>query len=137
MRIAIALALVAGAALAGCDRADAPTSSQVGPNPPLPEQTQYLVPPIKIAPVAKWNGATPTVPAGLKIAALATGLKHPRSLYVLPNGDVLVVETNGPAEPGSRPKDIIMGWVQSFAGAAAKGGNRITLLRDADGDGKP
>jgi glucose/arabinose dehydrogenase len=62
---------------------------------------------------------------------------HPRSLYVLPNGDVLVVESNGPKAPISRPKDIITGWVQWFAGAKAKDENRITLLRDAKGDGIP
>ena len=63
--------------------------------------------------------------------------QHPRSLYVLPNGDVLVVESNGPKPPIFRPKDIITGWVQWFAGAKAKDANRITLLRDTNGDGVP
>ena len=78
------------------------------------------------------------MPAGFTIKPLATGLKHPREIYVLPNGDDLVVESNGPGlEPIERPKDLIMGLVQKFAGAGAKGGNRITLLRDTNGDGVP
>jgi glucose/arabinose dehydrogenase len=87
---------------------------------------------------AHWGeGEMPTVPPGLQIRALAKDLQHPRSVYALPNGDVLVVEANGPKAPINRPKDLIMGWVQSFGGAKAKGGNRITLLRGANGDGKP
>jgi glucose/arabinose dehydrogenase len=73
----------------------------------------------------------------LQIRALATDLQHPRSVYALPNGDVLVVEANGPKAPVYRPKDLVMGWVQSFAGSKAKGGNRITLLRGGDDDRKP
>jgi glucose/arabinose dehydrogenase len=94
-----------------------------------------------IAPVVGWKkGETPTVAAGLKITALATGLEHPRSLYVLPNGDVLVVESKKPeGEPVKRPKDFVMGWIESFAtsGGGDKPSNRITLLRDANGDGVP
>jgi glucose/arabinose dehydrogenase len=133
------LAVAAATLLAGCGQDPAPASTQIGANPPLPAQQQYLLPPMKVAPVSSWqSNETPTVPAGLKIAALATGLEHPRQPYVLPNGDILVVEANGPGyEPITRPKDLIMGWVQNYAGAGAKGGNRITLLRDADGDGKP
>ncbi|WP_206663931.1 PQQ-dependent sugar dehydrogenase [Sphingomonas oligophenolica] len=135
-----ALALAATALLAGCggDPA-APAATQIGANPPLPAQKRYLIPPIKVAPPAGWHqGETPTVAAGLKIEALATGFEHPRQPYVLPNGDILVVESNGPGyEPVTRPKELIMGWVMKYAGAGAKGGNRITLIRDANGDGKP
>ncbi|GAA0675845.1 glucose/arabinose dehydrogenase [Sphingomonas insulae] len=133
------LAVAVATLLAGCGQDPAPASTQIGANPPLPAQQQYLLPPMKVAPVSSWQpNETPTVPAGLKIAALATGLEHPRQPYVLPNGDILVVEANGPGyEPITRPKDLIMGWVQNYAGAGAKGGNRITLLRDTDGDGKP
>ena len=95
------------------------------------------MPPIAVAKVVGWGKETPTVAQGLQVQALATGFEHPRSLYVLPNGDVLVVESNGPKAPIYRPKDIVTGWVTSFAGATAKGGNRITLLRDTDGDGIP
>jgi glucose/arabinose dehydrogenase len=117
-------------------------SSQIGANPVLPEPQQYLVPPMKLAPVVGWKpGETPTVALGLKIEALATGLSHPRSLTVLPNGDVLVVESTGPGvEPVKRPKDLVMGFVMSLVtsgGAPPQPSNRITLLRDADGDGKP
>ena len=75
------------------------------------------------------------MPHGLQVQALATGFEHPRSLYILPNGDVLVVEGNGPKAPIHRPKDLVTGWVQWLAGAPGKGGNRITLLRDTKGDG--
>jgi len=124
-------------ALAGCGSKPADPSTQYGSNPQLPDPQQYLLPPMHVAPVAPWNGATPTAPPGLTVAALATGLSHPRSVYALPNGDVLVVESSGPPAPVYRPKDLIMGWVQSFAGAKQKAANRITLLRDTNGDGKP
>jgi glucose/arabinose dehydrogenase len=95
-----------------------------------------MLPPMRVAPVAQWKaGETPTVPKGLKIQALGTGFEHPRSLYVLPNGDVLVVESASPPAPIHRPKDLIMGLVQAFAGAHAKAANRITLLRDINPDG--
>jgi glucose/arabinose dehydrogenase len=77
------------------------------------------------------------VPAGLTVQAFATGFEHPRSVYTLPNGDVLVVETNGPSAPINRPKDYVMGLYQAVGGSAAPGGNRITLLRDVNGDGRP
>jgi glucose/arabinose dehydrogenase len=126
-------------ALAGCQDDGFDIQSQIGPNPVLPEQNQYLVPPMKLAKVVGWGkNEKPTVASGLKIEALATGLESPRNLYVLPNGDVLVVESQGPnLEPVKRPKDLIMGWFMSFAHGKGKGGNRITLLRDADGDGVP
>ena len=136
---ALALAAAGSTLLAGCGSDPAPAGKQVGPNPPLPGINQYLLPPMKIAPTSTWRqGETPTAAPGLRVAALATGLMHPRQPYVLPNGDILVTEANGPGyEPITRPKDLIMGWVQSIAGAGAKGGNRITLIRDANGDGKP
>jgi glucose/arabinose dehydrogenase len=136
--IAAAFALtVAGLALAGCDDAGGDPRKQIGANPVLPALQQYLIPPIRIAKPVPWANDTPKVPQGLQIHALATGFVHPRSLYVLPNGDVLVVESNGPKAPVFRPKDIITGWVQLFAGAKAKDENRITLLRDTNGDGIP
>ena len=135
-RLALGTGLFALAGCGGSGKMDAMT--QVGPNPPLPVQNQYLVPPMHVAPVDKWQGgAMPTVAPGLKIAALATGFSHPRSLYVLPNGDVLVVESSGPPAPVNRPKELIMGLVQGYAGAGAPGAQRITLLRDTNGDGKP
>jgi len=137
-RIAAAFALtVTGLALAGCNDTGGDPRKQIGANPVLPAVQQYLIPPIRIAKPVPWGNDTPKVPRGLQVHALATGLVHPRSLYVLPNGDVLVVESNGPKTPVFRPKDIITGWVQLFAGAKAKDENRITLLRDTNGDGIP
>src|SRR3984893_7185268 len=137
LRLAVLLVAVAGLGLAGCDENGGDSKIQIGANPVLPELQQYLIPPIRIAKVVGWGNDAPTVPQGLQAHALATGFEHPRSLYVLPNGDVLVVESNGPKAPISRPKDIITGWVQWFAGAKAKDANRITLLRDTKGDGVP
>ena len=135
-RIAVLGVAAAALALAGCEQGAGDPASQIGANPVLPEPQQFLLPPMHIATVAPWShGETPTAPKGLQVRALATGLQHPRSLYVLPNGDVLVVEAGGPKAPINRPKDLVMGWVQSFAGARSKGGNRITLLRDIGADG--
>src|ERR1700730_16978966 len=128
---------VAGLGLAGCNYEGGDPRVQIGADPVLPAVQQYLLPPIRIARPALWGNDTPKVAQGLQIHALATGFQHPRSVYVLPNGDVLVLESNGPKAPIFRPKDIITGWVQWFAGGKAKGGNRITLLRDANGDGIP
>jgi glucose/arabinose dehydrogenase len=115
--------------------------SQVGPNPLLPPLQQYLFPPMHLAPVVGWkSGEMPTVVPGLKIEALAQGLAHPRSVYVLPNGDILVVESKSPnVQPIARPKDIVMGWVESWVTSGGNTGesNRITLLRKASGEGKP
>src|ERR1700710_716541 len=137
-RFAALLAALAGLGLAGCDDHAADPKMQIGTNPPLPALQQYLMPPMRIAKAVGWqNDETPVVAKGLQVHALATGFQHPRSIYVLPNGDVLVVESNGPKAPISRPKDLITGWVQSFAGAKAKDANRITLLRNTNGDGIP
>ncbi len=115
--------------------------TQVGPDPVLPEPQQYLFPPMHLAKVVGWKeGEAPTVAPGLKIEALAENLQHPRSLYVLPNGDVLVVESKSPdVQPIQRPKDIVMGLIEALVTSGGKAGesNRITLLRDENGDGKP
>src|SRR3978361_1930128 len=134
-RFVVLLTALASLGMAGCDDHAGDPKTQIGANPVLPALQQYLMPPMAVAKVVGWGAETPAVAQGLQVKALATGLQHPRSLYVLPNGDVLVVESNGPKAPISRPKDIITGWVQSFAGAKAKDANRITLLRDTDGDG--
>ena len=130
--------LIAVAALAACTDKGGDPMKQYGPNPVLPQPSQYLLPPMSVPNAVGWkSGETPTVPAGLKIQAMATGLMHPRIVYPLPNGDILVVESNGPGTEPFRPKDYIQGKIKGWAGAAAKGGNRITLLRDANGDGVP
>jgi glucose/arabinose dehydrogenase len=138
---AASLLITCTLALAGCSDDSFDVQSQIGPNPNLPEQQQYLFPPMHMASVIGWKeGETPTVAQGFKVEALAKDLDHPRALHVLPNGDILVIESKPPGvEPASRPKDIVMHWVESWATGGGKIGpsNRITLLRDTNGDGRP
>lgn len=109
-----------------------------GPSPKLPEPNKTLIPTVNIAPAIGWpEGGKPTAAAGTQVAPFAEGLDHPRWLYVLPNGDVLVAETNAPPKPDDSTG--IRGWVMKKvmgkAGAGVPSPNRITLLRDADHDG--
>ncbi|HEX7819002.1 MAG TPA: sorbosone dehydrogenase family protein [Sphingobium sp.] len=136
-RLALGAALTAALSLSACGSTPPDPSTQIGANPDLPKQKQYLLPPMKVASTTTWGNVTPTVAPGLRVEALAKDFQHPRSVYTLPNGDILVVESSGPSAPIYRPKEIIMGLVQGFAGAGAKGANRITLLRDTNGDGRP
>jgi glucose/arabinose dehydrogenase len=109
-----------------------------GPSPQLPPPKRTLIPTLKIAPAVHWAaGETPTPAAGLAVNAFATGLDHPRWVYVLPNGDVLVSETNAPDRPaeGKGLRAKIQKAEMKKAGAVTPSANRITLLRDADGDG--
>jgi glucose/arabinose dehydrogenase len=115
-----------------------PLEAGIGPNPQLPPPEHVLSPNVNVAKASGWPaGATPAPAPGLKVNAFATGLDHPRSLHVLPNGDVLVAETNGPGtDPG--PPGIKGYFFKKFkkkAGSSVPSANRITLLRDADGDG--
>lgn len=115
-----------------------PEQAGVGPHPTLPSPNPTLLPTVNIAPAKGWPaGATPRAAAGLAVSAFATGLDHPRWLYVLPNGDVLVAETNAPPKPEDSKgiKGWIMKLVMKRAGASVPSANRITLLRDANGDG--
>nr|WP_236843363.1 sorbosone dehydrogenase family protein [Bradyrhizobium icense] len=130
------------ATLAGCSDSgsDFDVSQQVGPDPVLPEPSHSLVPHLKVAEVVGWNeGDTPSIPSGLKITAYARDLAHPRTVHTLPNGDVLVVQSRTPpGKPVSRPKDLIRGWIMSYAqggGGEQKKSNLITLLRDTNRDG--
>ncbi|HEY1225825.1 MAG TPA: sorbosone dehydrogenase family protein, partial [Ramlibacter sp.] len=136
------LILLAVAALvAGCgDMARLPESASVGANPQLPEPTRSLIPTVHIAEAAGWPaGQQPTAPAGWRVNALATGLSHPRWLLALPNGDVLVAESNKPQPPQEKEKNGLRAWVMkkvmARAGAGVPSPDRIVLLRDADGDG--
>ncbi len=141
MRSIVVLPVLAVAlALAACGSpSDRPPELATGPNPPLPAPTKTLFPTVNIAEARGWPaGQMPTPAAGLKVNAFAGELAHPRWLHVLPNGDVLVAETEKPAGP-KKPASIkatIQKMVMKKAGSGAKpSANRITLLRDADGDG--
>ena len=133
------LLAIAALGLSACgERATLPVAAGMGPEPVLPPPRETLIPTVKIAPATGWpEGATPIAAPGLSVAAFADGLNHPRWLYVLPTGDVLVAETNAP--PGRGDPGGIKGWVMKLmmerAGAAVPSADRITLLRDADGDG--
>jgi glucose/arabinose dehydrogenase len=141
MKAHLDLLLALGAALALCacgDTARLPEAATIGPSPVLPEPAKTLLPTVHIAPAKGWPpGATPTAASGTAVNAFATGVDHPRWLYVLPNGDVLVAETNAPPKPedGKGVKGKVMKMVMKKAGAGVPSPNRITLLRDADGDG--
>jgi len=115
-----------------------PESAGIGPTPKLPKPDKSLLPRVNIAPQQGWpEGATPIAAPGLQVHALAGGLDHPRTLHALPNGDILVTETNAPAKPDKSTglTDWVTGKVKKSAGAAGISADRITLLRDADGDG--
>ena len=124
-------------ALSACGRPSDPNLNQTGPNPELPGRNETLVPPMKIATPAGWDGQTPTAPAGFTVTAMATDLAIPRQMLVLPNGDVLVAEGMGGHAPKLRPKDFIAGVIKAKGKSSVKPGNRITLLRDANNDGQP
>jgi glucose/arabinose dehydrogenase len=125
--------------LVGCsEAAKVPEEATVGPNPTLPEPKRERIPTISVAAAKGWPaGAKPVAADGLTVNSFASGLDHPRWLFVLPNGDVLVAETNAPERPeeGKGIKGMIMQAAQKYAGAGVRSADRITLLRDADGDG--
>ena len=132
------LIFAAALALAGCgESAKLPVSAGTGPSPALPEPNRTLIPTVKIADAIGWLGSAPTPAPGLRVTAFAEGLDHPRWLHVLPNGDVLVAETNAPPRPkeGEGFRAWFMKMFMKKAGAAVPSANRITLLRDGDGDG--
>lgn len=109
---------------------------QYGEDPVLPAQTDAMLPAMNIATPAGWEGDLPAVPEGFTVTAIADNLKIPRQMLVLPNGDLLVAEGSGGNAPKLRPKDVIAGLIKSRGKSPVKGGNRITLLRDSDGDGR-
>jgi glucose/arabinose dehydrogenase len=126
--------------LAACNdpQDSVPVAQTFGPSPTLPAPEHSLIPTINIATATGWpGGGKPVAANGMTVNAFATGLDHPRTVYVLPNGDVLVAETNAPPKPDDTKG--IKGWVtkmvMSRAGAGVPSANRITLLRDTKGDG--
>ena len=134
-------ALVALALLAGCgETSRLPETGVAGSAPQLPAPRSSLIPTVQVAPVKGWSAdAMPRPAPGLAVTAFARGLDHPRWVVTLPTGDVLVAESNKPANAGEGRKPSVRGWVQGLlmqrAGAGVESADRITLLRDADGDG--
>ncbi|RDE06922.1 PQQ-dependent sugar dehydrogenase [Sphingomonas aracearum] len=138
--IALLAVLVIGggvvAWLAWPDKAQRSVAEVTGQRPRIDAPREQTLPTVGVADVVGWqNGARPVPAAGLQVAAFATGLDHPRWLYRLPNGDVLVAESNSPAREGGGITGWVMGKLLGRAGAGVASANRITLLRDADGDG--
>ncbi|HEV7309354.1 sorbosone dehydrogenase family protein [Ensifer sp.] len=134
------LAIVAGGGLVVFSRPEAtvPIEQTYGPNPVLVEPITEWMPSVNVAEATPWpEGTTPTAAEGLVVKEYAGGLEHPRWLHVLPNGDVLVAESNAPPKPdeGFSIRAFFMGLFQARAGAETKSANRISLLRDTDGDG--
>jgi len=116
-----------------------PVEAGMGPTPSIPPPNSSLITTVHIAPATQWAaGKTPHAAEGLRVSQFATGLDHPRWIYVLPNGDVLVAETNAPPKPDDARgiKGWVMKKVMARAGAGVSSANRITLLRDKDGDGR-
>jgi glucose/arabinose dehydrogenase len=136
-----ALVLLVALGLAACTQKSLlPDPVTIGSNPRLPEPPRTLIPTVNIAPAKGWpEGVTPQAATGTRVALYAKDLQHPRWLYVLPNGDVLVAETAAPERPeeGKGIKGRLMKRFMKKAGSAVPSANRITLLRDADGDGVP
>src|SRR3954453_4528841 len=115
--------------------AQAPETGQYGADPKLPEPHRGLLPVMKIASPASWGDKRPNAAKGYLVSAIATDLKIPRQTLVLPNGDILVAEGRGGADPTLTPKDFIAGIIKARGVTHAPSGNRLTLLRDKDGDG--
>lgn len=130
-------AILAAAALAALTAAcgSDPAPPEYGPNPKLPKPERALLPSMNIADPAPWGGRRPQVPRGYTVTAIATGLGIPRQTLVLPNGDILVAEGRGGGAPRLRPKDIIATFIKAEGTSSATSGNRLTLLRDSNGDG--
>jgi glucose/arabinose dehydrogenase len=140
-RVRLLACLFAALALNACaDTAKLPVEAGMGPAPTLPAPVTGLIPTVNIATATGWpKGAKPVAAQGFDVRAFAAGLDHPRWIYVLPNGDVLVAESNAPPKPEDSKglRGFVMKQVMKRAGAGTPSANRITLLRDADGDGVP
>ncbi len=138
LRHTLCIALVTMGLTACGGAARLPVAAGTGPNPVLPEPETSLFPVVNIAPAQGWpTDGKPVSAPGTMVTRYAEGLDHPRWLFVLPNGDVLVAETNAPPKPedGKGIKGWIMKMVMGRAGAGVPSANRISLLRDINGDG--
>jgi glucose/arabinose dehydrogenase len=123
------------AILLGACGGAAPDPSQYGSDPTLPAPQRGLLPSMTIAEPAPWGDQRPTVPQGFTVTAIATDLGIPRQTLVLPNGDILVAEGRGGSASALKPKDVIAGRIKAMGTTSVPSGNRLTLLRDSDGDG--
>ncbi len=132
-RLTRALTAALALALAACG--GTPDETYVGPSPDLPKPQRGLFPTLKISLPTEWGDELPTVPAGYEITPIADNLLIPRQMLVLPNGDILVAEGRGGRAPKLTPKDIIAGVIKARGNTQVESGNRLTLLRDGDGDG--
>src|SRR3954462_1589039 len=134
MKAAKLLALFAlSIVLSACGKQ--PEPAQYGADPKLPEPHRGLLPTMKIANPAPWGEQRPKAPQGYSVTAIATDLKIPRQTLVLPNGDILVAEGRRGADPTLTPKDFIAGMIKARGVTHVASGNRLTLLRDKDGNG--
>lgn len=131
----LTLAIAATCALAACG-GNGSESQPIGADPQLPGPQTSLLPDMTIADPAPWDDRQPGVPDGYRIDAIATDLKIPRQTLLLPNGDILVAEGRGGGAPALRPKDVIAGHIKSLGTSGVESGDRLTLLRDGDGDGR-
>lgn len=132
-RSALLLAAAGSLALSACGSDPAPP--EYGADPTLPEPRRGLLPSMVISMPAEWGDERPGVPQGYSIEAIATDLMIPRQTLVLPNGDILVAEGSGGGAPVLRPKDLIANYIKGLGKSSVSGGNRLTLLRDGNGDG--
>ncbi|BBU45495.1 sorbosone dehydrogenase [Pseudomonas putida] len=130
-----ALSLLGVALLLSACGGDGEVTQALGPDPKLPAPERSLLPSMKIARPVAWGEQKPTVPEGFSITAIATDLRIPRQSLVLPNGDILIAEGRGGSAAKLKPKDVIASQIKAKGNTQVKGGNRLTLLRDADGDG--
>jgi glucose/arabinose dehydrogenase len=130
-----ALSVLSMAVLLSACGGESNSTQALGPDPKMPEPQRGLLPSMKIAEPVQWGDQKPVVPEGFSITPIATDLKIPRQTLVLPNGDILVAEGRGGSAAKLKPKDVIAGVIKAKGNTQVKGGNRLTLLRDADGDG--
>ena len=132
-RLSLLAVATSAVVLAACNPDPGPM--QYGSDVNLPEPKRGLLPQMVIADPSEWGDRVPVVPEGFEVRAIATGLGIPRQTLVLPNGDILVAEGRGGNAPKLKPKDVIAGPIKAAGTTGVKSGNRLTLLRDADGNG--
>ncbi|MEH6389019.1 PQQ-dependent sugar dehydrogenase [Pseudomonas profundi] len=121
--------------LGACGGEQQESANLHGPDPELPEPQRGLLPSMEIAEPEQWGDKRPIVPDGFTVTAIATELQIPRQTLVLPNGDILVAEGRGGNAPKLKPKDVIAGYIKAKGNTSVESGNRLTLLRDSNGDG--